>query len=297
MINRKDLRVRDPFIVVDNGIYYLYVTTGATTLSYYFSTNLDNWEFGGTAFEIPRDSWATQDVWAAEVHRYNEKFYMFVSLLGKNGLRATQIAKADTPRGPFIPIVNHGITPVGQSCIDGTFYVSDGTPYIIYSHDWPDNYVESSAAYIGEIYAAQLSQDLKSIIGKPWRLFASDESPISKATPHSLEWLGKKTKRYGSDAPFIQKLSDGRLLLTWSPYLNGNYVVLSAISENGDIHGKWEHGNTPIFDKNGGHAMFFHDLQGRLCMCIHSPELPMQERATIFEMQENEIGLKIIKEL
>lgn len=43
--------------------------------------------------------------------------------------------------------------------------------------------------------------------------------------------------------------------------------------------------------------MFFHDLQGRLCMCIHSLELQMQERATIFEMQESENGLKIIKEL
>lgn len=297
MIKRKDLRVRDPFIVVDNGIYYLYVTTGDKTLSYYYGTNLDDWELGGTAFEIPCDSWAYQDVWAAEVHRYNGKFYMFVSLLGKNGLRATQIAEANTPKGPFFPIVNRGVTPTDQSCIDGTLYVADGVPYIIYSHDWPDNYVESSSAYVGEIYAAQLSQDLKSIVGNPWRLFASDESPISKATPHSLEWLGEKTKRYGSDAPFVQKLSDGRLLLTWSPYLNGNYVVLPVISESGDIRGEWTHCDAPIFDNNGGHAMFFNDLQGRLCMCIHSPELPMQERATIFEMQESENGLKIVKEL
>ena len=74
MLKRKDIRVRDPFIVLEDGVYYLYATTGETTLSVFTSKDLENWEPGGTAFEIPAEFWAIRDVWAAEVHKYREKF-------------------------------------------------------------------------------------------------------------------------------------------------------------------------------------------------------------------------------
>ena len=154
MLKRSDIRVRDPYIVFEDGRYYLYATTGETTMSYYTSEDMENWELGGTAFEIPADFWAYKDVWASEVHKYRGRFYLFVSLLGKNGLRGTQIAVADTPAGPFLPLTDRAVTPAAQSCIDGTLYVQDSVPYIVYSHDWPDNFVEEKGAYVGEICAA-----------------------------------------------------------------------------------------------------------------------------------------------
>ena len=30
MLKREDIRVRDPFIVFEDGVYYMYATTGAT---------------------------------------------------------------------------------------------------------------------------------------------------------------------------------------------------------------------------------------------------------------------------
>ena len=301
MLKRSEIRVRDPYMVLEGGRYYLYATTGETTMSYYTSEDMENWEFGGTAFEIPTDFWAYKDVWASEVHTYKGRFYLFVSLLGKNGLRGTQIAVADTPAGPFLPLTDRAVTPLEQSCIDGTLYVQDGVPYVVYSHDWPDNFVEEKGAYVGELWAAQLSDDLTMIVGEPCRLFASDESPISKETPdrHS-EYEGKRIVRYGSDAPFVQKLSNGALLLTWSPYLDGNYVVLSVLSRTGSLRGPWEHLSTPLFDQNGGHAMFFRNKEDKLCMCLHAPEHPPLERAHVFEVAEeggtlvvkNEIGME-----
>lgn len=297
MIKRNDLRVRDPFIVLHQGLYYLYATTGETTLSVFTSKDLENWEPGGTAFEIPAEFWAIRDVWAAEVHKYREKFYLFVSLLGKDGLRGTQIAVCDTPAGPFVPLCDGPVTPRSQSCIDGTLYVHHGIPYIFYSHDWPDNYVPEKQAYVGQICCAQLREDLTAMVGQPWLVYDSDESPISKATPHRLVWEGEKTMRYGSDAPFVQKLSDGRLLLTWSPYLDGNYVVLGVVSESGDLRGPWTHWEAPMYDQNGGHAMFFRNKEETLCMCIHGPEAEMLERAHIFEMEEREGILAIRREI
>lgn len=297
MLKRSDIRVRDPFIVMEDGVYYMYATTGERTYSYYTSRDLENWEEGGVAFEIPEDFWAYKDVWAGEVHKYKGKFYLFVSLLGKNGLRGTQVAVSDSPRGPFTPLVPHAVTPADQSCIDGTLYVHDGKPYIFYSHDWPDNYVEERSAYVGELWAAELTDDLSTIKGEPWLVFGSDESPISKETPHHIVVDGKEAMRYGSDAPFLQKLPCGSLLLTWSPYLDGNYVVLSVISKKGDIKGPWEHLPEPLFDKNGGHAMFFHDREGRNIMCLHAPEAHMLERAHLFEVAEIDGVMRIVKEI
>lgn len=295
MLKRKDIRVRDPFILLDGDTYYLYCTSGETTLSYYTSCDLGNWEKGGIAFEIPANFWAYRDVWAAEVHAYKGKFYLFVSLLGRNGLRGTQIAVADHPGGPFIPLDDRPVTPLDQSCIDGTLFVHQGIPYLLYSHDWPDHYVPENDAYVGEICLAQLSEDLHQIIGQPMVLFASNEVPISRATPDHRLLNGKPVIRYGSDAPFVQTLSDGRLLLTWSPYLNDNYVVLGAVSESGDIRGPWAHLPRPIFDRNGGHAMFFRDKSGALIMCLHAPEAKMLERACLFQMTE-ENGLLTIQQ-
>jgi hypothetical protein len=275
----------------------MYATTGETTLSYYTSTDLENWELGGIAFEIPDNFWAYKDVWAAEVHKYHKKFYLFVSLLGKNGLRGTQIAVSDTPNGTFVPLVDRAVTPLHQSCIDGTLFVCDGKPFIFYSHDWPDNYVEGKGAYVGEIYCAELTEDLTSIKGAPVRLFASDESPISRAAPDEIIWEGKETKRYGSDAPFVQRLANGTLCLTWSPYLNDHYVVLGAVSKSGSVYGPWEHLEKPLFEDNGGHAMFFDDAEGRRIMCIHAPERNMMERAHLYRMADTGDALEITHEL
>ncbi|MBO5279873.1 MAG: family 43 glycosylhydrolase [Clostridia bacterium] len=296
-MKRSEIRVRDPYIVCDEGTYYLYVTTGDTTLSYYVSCDLENWEYGGVAFEIPEDFWAYKDVWAGEIHKYRERFYLFVSLIGKNGLRGTQIAVSDTPAGPFIPVADHAATPLSQSCIDGTLFVENGTPYMVYSHDWPDNYQKDRNVYVGEICAVRLSDDLTEIAGDPWVLFGSDEAPLSFDNPHKINYNGHQAIRYGSDAPFVQRLSNGALYLTWSPYLADHYVVLGAISISGSLRGPWTHLSAPLFEENGGHAMFFKTAEGKNCMCIHAPEKQKLERACLFEVGEKNGELYTIKEL
>ena len=297
MLKRKDIRVRDPFILSEDGVYYMYATTGEKTLSVYTSRNLTDFEDAKVVFEIPDDFWAYKDVWAAEVHKYNGKFYLFVSLLGKNGLRGTQVAVSDDPLGRFVPLMDRAVTPLSESCIDGTLFVNDGKPYIFYSHDWPDNFVKEKGRYVGEIYCAELTEDLTSIKGAPVRLFASDESPLSKESPHALMWEGERVIRHGSDAPYLQRLADGSLYMTWSPYLSDHYVVLGVISKSGSVFGPWEHLDTPLFEDDGGHAMFFNDSDGNKIMCIHAPERNMLERAHLYYIAEDGGLLKIVEEL
>lgn len=297
MTERLHLRVRDPFIVAFQGYYYMYGTREERTVFCYRSRDLEHWEVHCDVFTIPEDSWGARDVWASEVHAYRSRFYLFVSLLGKNGLRGTQVAVADRPDGCFVPVRNHSLTPAWQSCIDGTLFVDGDTPYIVYSHDWPDHYVKEKGAYVGEICGAQVREDLSEIVGDPFLLFASDEAPLSRNTPHRVSKDGAHFVRYGSDAPFVQRLSDGRLLLTWSPYLQDRYAVLYAISENGSIRGPWRHGDAPLFDGDGGHAMFFRDFDGELRMCLHAPEKPPMERARIFRVTESSEGISLLSEI
>lgn len=297
MLQRNQIRVRDPYVVLKDSTYYLYATTGDTTHSYYTSDDLINWKLGGTSFEIPEDFWAYKDVWAGEIHTYQEKYYLFVTLLGKNGLRGTQVCVSDTPEGPFIPITDRAVTPKELSCIDGTLCVDNGTPYIVYSHDWPDNYIEDRGVYMGQICAAELTADLKEIKGEPWVIFNSDEVPLSKATPHHCEWEGKPVIRYGSDGPFLYRFADGTLIMLWSPYLQDHYVVLGAVSESGSVKGPWRHMEKPVFDRDGGHAMIFHDKDGRMLLSLHQPERYLDERAHFFTLEWKDGQLTAVDEI
>ena len=296
-MKRQDLRIRDPFIVTDGGKYYLFGTGERTRLYVYESDDMENWQKGGLAFEIDENSWAEVDTWAAEVHKYGGKFYMFVSLMGKHGKRGTQVAVCDTPNGKYLPVVNAPITPMEKSCIDATLFEYQGEPYVLWSHDWPDCYDGEKKVYVGEIWAAQAARDLSKLVGEPFKLFSSTDSPISKARPHAFycRELGKDVVRYGSDAPFLQRLKCGALYLTWSPYLQDNYVVLGVRSQSGDIRGPWTHEKTPLYQNNGGHAMFFDDFDGKRKMCIHQPEHTPFERAKVLEFVEDADGNVCVK--
>ena len=302
-MKNSDINIRDPFILFENGQYYLYGTRakdyGMKTGGFdvYVSSDLKCWSEPTECFDSEKYNLNAGANWAPEVHKYNGKYYMFASFTRENGLLGTFILQSDHPCGPFVPLTGRAVTPDHQSCIDGTLYVQDGKPHIIYSHDWPDCYVPEKAAYVGEICAAQLSEDLTEIIGEPWVIFASDESPISKATPDHLVYKGQNCIRYGSDGPFLQTLSDGTLILTWSPYLNGNYVVLSVVSQSGTLKGPWTHMPEPLYDKDGGHPMFFGTHDGKRCMCLHAPERRLEERVHIFVIGETNGTPCVIREL
>jgi hypothetical protein len=304
MLKTEEIRVRDPYIVAHEGKYYLYSSTiineqmSNRSVYVYVSTNCREWEEPKAVFTLPEEFWGDCELWASEVHLYRGKFYLFVSLPDKTttqlGLfcrRGTQIAVSDTPDGIFTPLADRAATPLTQSCIDGTLYVENDVPYIVYSRDWPSNFVKELDAYDGEIWAQQLSPDLTAPVGEPFQLFASSES--------GREWTAlsidaQPTHRYGSDAPFLSRMQNNSLLLTWSPIPAGNYTVCAAVSKSGSIRGPWQHIEKPIFDRNGGHAMFFNDFDGTRKMCIHCPEREPEERACIFTVEEDGDTYRIV---
>ena len=274
MIKREDIRIRDPFILVDreNQCYYMYGTTALevgsldakNTFSVYRSTDLENFEGPKVIFDGGKIGfWADRDFWAPEVHKYNGKYYLFGSCKSVDRCRATQIFVCDTPDGTFEPLTEDPITPKDWDCLDGTFWVENGTPYVVFSHEW-------TQIGDGEIWAMPLTADLKQPAGQPFLLFRASENP---------EVSHLKEDAYVTDGPFLYT-EDGKLVMIWSSFYRGRYLVLQASSTS--IDGNWMHGGSR-FDFDGGHAMLFERFDGKRMISLHRPNTPNYERAFFYE--------------
>lgn len=257
-----DMRIRDPFILADkqSNVYYMYANN-RPNFKVYKSLDLVKWKDLGNCFTAGGDFWGANDFWAPDVYEYKGKYYLFATFSNPTTKRGTSILTADSPEGPFSPLTNSAVTPDEWMCLDGALYIdSDRKPWVIYCHEWLE-------AGDGEIIAQQLSDDLKRTTGDPHILFTATEAP----------WVGSirsgDTEGYVTDAPFIHKLEDGKLIMTWSSFRkdNGRYAIGMATSESGNLLGPWKQEDNPLNNDDGGHAMFFRDFRNRLMISYHSP--------------------------
>ena len=277
MLKREDIRIRDPFILTDfdTGCYYMYGTTdleegtlhAEPRFSVYKSYDLENFEGPKVIFDGAKNNfWADRDFWAAEVHKYNGKFYLFGSCKAEGRCRTTEIFVSDSPEGHFVPVSQNGITPKGWECLDGTFFVEDGKPYMVFSHEWVQ-------VGDGEIWAVELSRDLSEPAGEAFMLFKASDNP-------AVSELEEGTGNYVTDGPFLYREGD-KVKMIWSSFYRGRYLVLDAESDS--LRGKWRHGGSR-FDFDGGHAMIFTTLEGERMLSLHAPNTADMERAAFHKI-------------
>lgn len=275
MLKREDIRIRDPFILTDKeaGCYYMYGTTDLEEgtlhayprFSVYKSYDLESFEGPKVVFDGEKCGfYATRDFWAAEVHKWGGKYYLFGSCKAEDRCRATEIFVSDTSDGKFVPVSDIPKTPGEWECLDGTFFVEDGKPYMIFSHEW----VEIGN---GEIWATELSADLSHPVGEPFMLFRASDNP-------AVSELEAGSGNYVTDGPFLFS-DDGKVKMIWSSFYEGRYLVLEAESDS--LRGKWHHGGSR-FDFDGGHAMIFDTLDGVRMISLHAPNTAGEERAHFY---------------
>ena len=119
--------LRDPFILVDKGIYYAYGTGVSegdwqnTVWACYknISGKLDGeWKITDCNVYV-RPANAEKNFWAPEVHRYQGKYYMLATYFSsKTNHRGVSILMADSPEGPFTEITDGPATPPDWDAID-----------------------------------------------------------------------------------------------------------------------------------------------------------------------------------
>ena len=257
MIKKENLYIRDPYIYFENGIYYLYSSyqgKGDLYPSFVVYKSKDLLEFSEpiTIFKGNSNFWGNKDFWAPEMHKYKDKYYLFASCKSDSCCRGTQIFISNKPDGEFKCLSNGAITPKNWECLDGTLYIEDGVPYLIFCHEWLQ-------IGNGTICLMKLSDDLTHSISEPKVLFSAKDAkwPIS--------FHGKNN--YVTDGPFIIKEKD-HLEMIWSSYSKKGYAI--GVCKSKSIDGPWIQSDEPIYNEDGGHAMVF-EKDGQKIITFHAP--------------------------
>jgi len=310
--HRSEIRIRDPFVLPDPvaKTYYIYGTTTAgifdggverKAVMVFKTRDLDNWEDPLPVFEIPEDHWGRETVWAPEVHRYGGRYYLFATITSsrtlptpegrpQNVLRGTEVLVADSPEGPFAPIGDGPQTPHDWMALDGSLWVEDGIPHMVFCHEWAQ-ITDGSFDYV------RMKPDLSAADGDPQRMFQASAAPWVRCRGDIGElYQGKRYHAYVSDGNWLYRSKTGELLMLWSSYGPQRYATGIARSTSGKLVGPWEQQPEPLWIDDGGHPMLFKTFDGRLTMVIHQPNRRV-ERARFFEMEDLGSTLRIKEEI
>ncbi len=259
MITSTINKLRDPCILVEDGVYYAY-GTGWHCFKNTSGSLEGSWTDLGAVASVANKDTDGGDHWAPEVHKYNGSYYMFTTYKSKiTNRHGCVILKSDSPEGPFVEITNGHITPADWDAIDGTFYVDpDGQPWMVFVHEWV-----SMPGGVGSFAAAKLSDDLTHFISEPIELFKADEPAWAVAGV--------------TDGCWMYTTREGELLMVWSNFDAHGYTVAVARSSNGRLDGEWIHEEKLLYSKlmtgqyDGGHGMVFTDTDGQMYLSFHSP--------------------------
>ena len=91
----------------------------------------------------------------------------------------------------------------------------------------------------------------------------------------------------------MYRMKNGELICIWSSFGVDGYMELVSRSDNGDIDGNWIVDEKPLSAQHGGHGMIFKDFSGKHRFVMHCPNDDPNERAIIYELQENDSILDI----
>jgi beta-xylosidase len=296
IVHLSKIYMRDVCILPDAATrtYYM-VGPGRNSVRVYTSKDLKTWQGPKTIFKTPEDIWddiRVVGIWAPEMHKYNGKYYLFLTFNTRNLFpeqwrdwlprvtRGSQILVSDTPTGPFKSFENYSTLPTDMMTLDGTLWVEDGVPYMVFCHEWVQ-------IKDGTVEYVQLKDDLSATVGEPKRLFNGSDAVWSR-----------KSDQYGchvTDGPYLYTSKSGKLFMIWTSGGYTGYTVGIAISPSGKLAGPWQQQNKPIYNKDGGHGMLFKTFDGKLMMVLHSPN-GRGAQPKIFELQDNGDTLKIVNE-
>ena len=275
-MKNNQINIRDPFIVNENGVYYMYGTRGKNFgygvggFDVYISDDLENWSEPVECFNSDAYGMKTQVNWAPEVHKYNGRYYMFATFTMGNNNRGTYILVSDSPKGPFVPHSDGAVTPKDWMSLDGTLYVSkDNKPYIVFCH-------EHVQIIDGTICYAELTEDLKAVKGEIVTLF-------SASSPYWADEL-EAGEHYITDGPFLYRTKDDELIMIWSTFIKHKYAECMVRFKNGELSTDFEH-LEPLISDDGGHGMIFKKDE-ELYLTFHTPNQSLSERPAFKKLKD-----------
>jgi len=273
-----EIKIRDPFILLYDGKYYMYGTRSETAFvgqaygfDVYVSDDLNEWDGPIEVFHRPDNFFSKKSYWAPEVYFYNDAFFMFATFADRNRGLGTAILKADNPCGPFEMWSDGFVTPKGDRCLDGTLYISkEGLPFMVYCHEWRQ-------IKDGTICAIQLTSDLRKAASAPCVLFSG-----SQGKPYVKKYF---FNHYVTDGPFLIRTNDDKLHMIWSTNGKTGYVEATAHSSNHEIDGLWIPDEELLYGQDGGHGMIFKGKDDKYRLVLHYPNTFGKEHPLFLELK------------
>jgi beta-xylosidase len=191
---------------------------------------LEHWDGPQEAFRPTTEFAGATCFWAPEVHPLNGRFYMFASI-GTDKARGTYVLAADAPQGPFVPLSAEPVTPRDWLSIDGTLWVDEANqPWCVFVHEYWQ-------IRDGSMCAVRLSPDLSRAVEEPVTLFYASAAPWQG----ELSEQQRNEENFVTDGPFLHRTQSGALLMLWSSYVRGCYVLGTLRSDSGTVLGPWSH--------------------------------------------------------
>ncbi len=267
------ISLSDPCILADKktNMYYMTGTGGFL----WKSKDLKYWDGPYQVTQTDPKSWMGPKpmIWAAEIHPFKGKYYYFATFTNREvkidtvkgnviERRASHILVSDKPDGPYKPMKDSTYLPANKPTLDGTFWVENGKPYMVYCYEWLQN-------WNGTIEKIALKPDLSGSIGKGKVLFRASDSPWSR----EKDAEGNIKPNKVTDGPYLFRTGTGRLGMIWTSWVYDVYTQGVAYSKSGNLDGPWVQEKLPITPPDFGHGMLFRTLKGKWLMSVHSHKI------------------------
>ena len=289
VLKNDQIHMRDPFVlpVKERRCYYLFGTTDkdcwdspGVGFDYYIGEDLCNWRGPFEAFRPGEGFWGEKNFWAPEVHRYKGRFFMCATFYSQQRGRGTALLVSDSPGGPFEPWTDGPVTPRSWECLDGTLWVEQGQPWMVFCHEWVQ-------VGDGRMCAVRLSDDLRQAVGEPVELFRASQPAWVEAYMH------EGRKNFVNDGPFLWLGTDGELFMIWSSFDKTGYAIGVARSKPGQVTGPWVQQEQVLYAGDGGHGMIFETFEGDLKLALHRPNSTLLERPVFLDIVQERGNLRL----
>lgn len=278
MIKREDLHIRDPFVFVENGEYFLIGTTTAdpwgagSDLTLYVSDDLEHFtQKGRMVTGGCLDSYT--NIWAPELHKYRSKYYLIVSAFRQDKGRGCFILVSDSLEHDFKMLTGEYITPKGWECLDATLLVYREKPYLCFSNEWTMPITNDGD---GSLFIVPLKDDLTEMIGMPKKIVSG------KYSGFAIKIGDEKKRGYVAEGPYFYE-EDGKIVLLWSTIGKDGYMVIQSASKTGAM-GDYEFERVLFYD-DGGHCMCFEKTDGTKWITFHQPNVTPNERMKLLTLK------------
>ena len=265
----RNLNMPDPFVLEEDGTYYIYGTTdrvGSNGVDCYSTTDFNTYTSYKNIYDLG-SGWVKGGIFAVEVYKINDKYYMYYSANDKDGKRFLNVAVSNSPTGLFTDYVgqdSHGNSinlkenkwlqdPSGYSPLDQTLLIDDGKLYLYYSvyHSGYEQYI------VGMEMSDPVTYDMstRKVLVRPGK-----DSPELLDSELTLiyDWEIMRSFWVAEGPCVIKSPINNKYYLTYSvnAYDEKAYTVCYAVSESplGDYH--------KPYDKNRNWSNLFFGYAG-----------------------------------